>query len=144
MFFFFSSRRRHTRCGRDWSSDVCSSDLISNPEVASASIFFILLAIAFGLVTRLTANRKYAFAITSVIGATLMYYFVYLGTQLPLSLDFDVWIYLLLAYAFLASVSPVSMLLQPRDYLNSFLLYGLILSAVIGIFIADPIIEMDT
>src|SRR6266498_4291855 len=26
--FFFSSRRRHTRCGRDWSSDVCSSDLI--------------------------------------------------------------------------------------------------------------------
>src|SRR3989442_8127367 len=27
MFFFFPSRRRHTRCGRDWSSDVCSSDL---------------------------------------------------------------------------------------------------------------------
>src|SRR5687768_17823061 len=27
-FFFFSSRRRHTRCSRDWSSDVCSSDLI--------------------------------------------------------------------------------------------------------------------
>src|SRR3989442_2828904 len=34
MFFFFSSRRRHTRCGRDWSSDVCSSDLflrLTNP-----------------------------------------------------------------------------------------------------------------
>src|SRR5690554_1109906 len=29
FFFFFSSRRRHTRCGRDWSSDVCSSDLIA-------------------------------------------------------------------------------------------------------------------
>src|SRR6266498_2057152 len=29
MVFFFSSRRRHTRCGRDWSSDVCSSDLIT-------------------------------------------------------------------------------------------------------------------
>src|SRR2546429_3506234 len=29
MFFFFSSRRRHTRCSRDWSSDVCSSDLVS-------------------------------------------------------------------------------------------------------------------
>src|SRR2546422_7791847 len=29
FFFFFSSRRRHTRCSRDWSSDVCSSDLIS-------------------------------------------------------------------------------------------------------------------
>src|SRR2546422_1102228 len=35
--FFFSSRRRHTRCSRDWSSDVCSSDLLAFP--------FILLAI---------------------------------------------------------------------------------------------------
>src|SRR6266498_4273990 len=31
VFFFFSSRRRHTRCGRDWSSDVCSSDLDGTP-----------------------------------------------------------------------------------------------------------------
>src|SRR3989442_3169610 len=31
-FFFFSSRRRHTRCGRDWSSDVCSSDLDDRPH----------------------------------------------------------------------------------------------------------------
>src|SRR2546422_8596017 len=30
FFFFFSSRRRHTRCSRDWSSDVCSSDLVQN------------------------------------------------------------------------------------------------------------------
>src|SRR2546429_9435710 len=29
LFFFFSSRRRHTRCSRDWSSDVCSSDLFA-------------------------------------------------------------------------------------------------------------------
>src|SRR5690554_1248060 len=38
FFFFFSSRRRHTRCGRDWSSDVCSSDLyeaaVLHPETA--------------------------------------------------------------------------------------------------------------
>src|SRR2546429_5029213 len=35
--FFFSSRRRHTRCSRDWSSDVCSSDLNVEPEAAAAS-----------------------------------------------------------------------------------------------------------
>src|SRR2546422_10155779 len=34
MFFFFSSRRRHTRCSRDWSSDVCSSDLIRVESIA--------------------------------------------------------------------------------------------------------------
>src|SRR5207245_3014898 len=39
-FFFFSSRRRHTRCYRDWSSDVCSSDLAAAPigEVAPGGI----------------------------------------------------------------------------------------------------------
>src|SRR5438128_12652705 len=33
FFFFFSSRRRHTRCYRDWSSDVCSSDLVLSGNV---------------------------------------------------------------------------------------------------------------
>src|SRR5690554_7376630 len=37
FFFFFSSRRRHTRCGRDWSSDVCSSDLDNSPRYARAA-----------------------------------------------------------------------------------------------------------
>lgn len=125
-------------------TDIIAKTFISNPEVASASILFICLAIAFGVVSKLTANKKHAFTITSIVGAVLVYYFVYLGTQIPLSLDFDLWIYLLLIYAFLASVTPVSMLLQPRDYLNSFLLYGLIIFAVCGIFVANPVIEMDT
>src|SRR2546429_2678634 len=38
LFFFFSSRRRHTRCSRDWSSDVCSSDL----DVSSRGVYFYL------------------------------------------------------------------------------------------------------
>src|SRR6266542_5909021 len=35
FFFFFSSRRRHTRCYRDWSSDVCSSDLVKPRQLAA-------------------------------------------------------------------------------------------------------------
>src|SRR2546429_3059490 len=38
-FFFFSSRRRHTRCSRDWSSDVCSSDLSSATLAPSSTTF---------------------------------------------------------------------------------------------------------
>src|SRR2546422_10075318 len=38
FFFFFSSRRRHTRCSRDWSSDVCSSDLESKPMNADDQV----------------------------------------------------------------------------------------------------------
>src|SRR2546429_5402103 len=43
-FFFFSSRRRHTRCSRDWSSDVCSSDLAKGwmaelpPEIVKVAV----------------------------------------------------------------------------------------------------------
>src|SRR2546422_5095534 len=37
MLFFFSSRRRHTRCSRDWSSDVCSSDLIKLNQIGSVT-----------------------------------------------------------------------------------------------------------
>src|SRR3989449_3785640 len=40
FFFFFSSRRRHTRCSRDWSSDVCSSDLRSDARVRWVVIAF--------------------------------------------------------------------------------------------------------
>src|SRR3712207_7476891 len=37
-FFFFSSRRRHTRYWRDWSSDVCSSDLVGNPALSPTDV----------------------------------------------------------------------------------------------------------
>src|SRR2546422_9415321 len=42
LFFFFSSRRRHTRCSRDWSSDVCSSDLCREGHFAAwdGHVFF--------------------------------------------------------------------------------------------------------
>lgn len=125
-------------------ADIIAKTFVNNAGVASASILFIILAVAFGLVSRLVGNSRTAFVIISVIGVALMYYFVYLGMQLPFELDYQNWIYVLLAYAFIASVTPVSMLLQPRDYLNSFLLYGLIISAVIGVFIANPEIKMET
>src|SRR5690554_7869665 len=38
IIFFFSSRRRHTRCGRDWSSDVCSSDLKENTAIQTKEV----------------------------------------------------------------------------------------------------------
>ena len=124
-------------------ADIIAKTFVNNAGVASASILFIILAIVFGVVNRFIGSSKKAFVIITVIGVVLMYYFVYLGMQLPFDLDYQLWIYVLLAYAFLASVTPVSMLLQPRDYLNSFLLYGLIIAAVIGVFIANPEIKMD-
>ncbi|WP_200974757.1 carbon starvation protein A [Echinicola sp. 20G] len=125
-------------------ADIIAKTFINNPGVASASILFILLAVVFGFLNKRIAHKKSLFTIVSIVGIILMYYFVYLGTQIPFELDYQIWLYLLLAYAFIASVTPVSLLLQPRDYLNSFLLYGLIILAVVGVLYANPTIEMDT
>src|SRR2546429_8828622 len=51
--FFFSSRRRHTRCSRDWSSDVCSSDLLLTGRIMEAED-----ARAIGLVNEIVAAEK--------------------------------------------------------------------------------------
>lgn len=124
-------------------SDIIAKTFVSNPGVASASILFILLAIGFGIVNKLVGSKKIPFLILTIIGVILMYYFVYLGMQLPFVLDYKIWVLALLGYAFLASVTPVSMLLQPRDYLNSFLLYGMIIAAVLGVFVSNPEIQMS-
>src|SRR5215211_4324122 len=46
IFFFFSSRRRHTRSLCDWSSDVCSSDLLAAPVILSATVVFVACMVA--------------------------------------------------------------------------------------------------
>ncbi len=124
-------------------ADIIAKTFVTNPGVASASILFIFLAVAFGIVNKLVGNRKVGFLVITVIGVILMYYFVYLGMTFPFALDYKIWILALLAYAFIASVTPVSLLLQPRDYLNSFLLYGLIIAAVLGVTLANPEIQMS-
>ncbi len=125
-------------------SDIIAKTFVANPGVASASILFIFLAVAFGYLNRLVGNKNIAFITITVIGVVLMYYFVYLGTQIPLALDYTWWVGGLLVYAFIASVTPVSLLLQPRDYLNSYLLYGMMIAAVAGVIVANPSIEMST
>ena len=125
-------------------SDIIAKTFVANPGVGSASILFIFLAIAFGYANKWVGNKNLAFIVITIIGVVLMYYFVYLGTQIPLALTYPIWVGGLLVYAFIASVTPVSLLLQPRDYLNSFLLYGLMIAAVAGVIVADPTIQMST
>src|SRR6266498_3016416 len=50
MCFFFSSRRRHTRCGRDWSSDVCSSDLAAWKEFQLSDILMVTVQVVLAVV----------------------------------------------------------------------------------------------
>lgn len=112
----------------------------SNPSAGTASILFIALAVLFGLFMRRT---NAPLGISSVVGVVLLFLCVYLGLVLPLNLSFNVWLALLIVYVFVAATAPVWILLQPRDYLNSFLLYALLIAAFIGIIFARPTIQLE-
>ena len=118
---------------------VVAKTFVSVPASATASILFLMLALLFGAaVYRLHIH----IGVATVIGVALLFTCVYLGIQFPIALSMKTWIFILLAYIFVASVTPVWILLQPRDYLNSFLLYALMIGAVLGIFIGNPTVHL--
>ncbi|NMM47377.1 carbon starvation CstA family protein [Marinigracilibium pacificum] len=123
--------------------DIIAKTFVANPSVATASLLFIIIAIGFGIINK-QIKSKTKFIILSAIGVIIMYTAAFTSILIPINLSYTVWVIILMAYAYIASVTPVSFLLQPRDYLSSFLLYGLILFAVIGIMISNPEIKMDT
>ena len=67
---------------------------------------------------------------------------IFFGLAFPLLIQKTLWLYLVFAYIMVASVVPVWALLQPRDFLNSFLLVFMIAAAVVGIFVANPTINL--
>ena len=105
--------------------------LSANLSTASISLLFIVLAIIFGiLVYRMNMNIVAA----SVLGIIGICGIVALGLNWhPLSLSYNAWMWLIGLYIAVASVTPVWILLQPRDYLSSFLLYFMILVSIVGI-----------
>lgn len=121
--------------------DIVARTFVSVPSAASASVMFMALALVFGMVMK---HSRIPFMVLTVAGVVVMYGMVYLGTLYPLELSYWQWIMVLMAYVFLASIAPLWVLLQPRDYLNSFLLYGMMLFGLLGIFWANPQIEMTT
>ncbi|GAE25437.1 carbon starvation protein A [Halalkalibacter wakoensis JCM 9140] len=118
---------------------LVANTFVSVPEAATASILFLGIAIIFGfLVNQLRMNL----VVASILGVAAMLLSIWVGIQFPIHLSAPTWSLILLGYAYAASVMPVWLLLQPRDYLNSFLLYGLIFGAVIGILIASPTMQL--
>ncbi len=117
----------------------------ARPAVATSSLLFILMAPVFGW---LTHKKNLDILKASLIFVPLLFVFVWVGTAAPLDLCAitgkdaaaiqKTWTILLLAYAFIASVLPVWVLLQPRDYLNSYLLYAMLILGFAGIAVAVP------
>lgn len=103
-----------------------------NMTTASISIFYIIVAVIWGFLFRghtIPGASNIAFAIVALIVCVS----AGMGFH-PLALSPGVWMWILAGYILIASLAPVWILLQPRDYLSSYLLYGMIILSVIGIF----------
>ena len=127
-----------------------AATFVADPAIATASLLFIAEAIVFGFcVYRLRMPVLWA----SLIFVPIMFAFVWVGNAFP----FDVcaltgmskegaqglWTIVLLVYCFFASTMPVWLLLQPRDYLNAYLLYAMMALGFLGVFVAHPVLHID-
>lgn len=114
---------------------------LANQQTAMISMIFIGVAVIWGLCTR---GRKIPAAANILCAIMCIVVMVAIGYILPLngiaiSLDYTTWMLILGVYIMVASVAPVWILLQPRDYLSSYLLYGMIVLAIIGIIGASAV-----
>ena len=98
-------------------------------------MLFILEAVALGCFLKYTKFNKW---INTAVAIVLLVVAIVLGLNFPMYVSLDTWHIIIFAYILVASVAPVWALLQPRDYLNSYLLIFMIVGAVIGVFVANP------
>ena len=104
---------------------------LANMRTAMISVLFIVVAVIYGVATR---GRKLPTAVNILSAIAIIVVVVALGYNLPvIALDNTTWMILVGLYILVASVAPVWILLQPRDYLSSYLLYGMIALALVGI-----------
>ena len=123
---------------------------VSNPEVATSSLLGIFEAALFGICVY---KFKWSVFSASFVFVPLLFFLVWIGVVFPCDLTAifgvtaatskTIWVVVLFVYCFVASTLPVWLLLQPRDYLNSYLLYAMLAIGLTAVFIVCPTINID-
>lgn len=113
--------------------------IVSNGSVATTSMLFIIEAIALGMVLRFSKLNKW---VNTAIAIVLLIVGVVIGLNAPIFIGTSTWHIIVFVYILIASVVPVWALLQPRDYLNSYLLVFMIVASVVGVLITNPSINL--
>ena len=110
-----------------------SANPTGNQTTAMISLLFIVLAVIYGFVTTRLGVKTVPATIGGIIGIVII---TVLGLNYGFVMSRNAWIIFIGAYITIASLVPVWILLQPRDYLSSFLLYAMIILAIVGIAFA--------
>lgn len=109
--------------------------------MATTSILFIAAAVFLGFFLKYTHLPAY---VNTIVAIVLLVGCIALGLALPIYQTTHFWHLFIFIYIFIASVVPVWALLQPRDYLNSYLLVVMIVAAVVGIIVYNPTMNLPT
>lgn len=106
----------------------------TNASVAMVSLLFIVIAIIFGF---MVYRRNASMAVSTILGVVAIALCMAIGMNFhPIYLTTNTWMIIVGIYIAIASVTPVWILLQPRDYLSSFLLYAMLAVALVGVVIS--------
>lgn len=106
----------------------------TNASVAMVSLLFIVIAIVFGF---MVYRRNASMAVSTILGVVAIAICMVIGMNFhPIYLTTNTWMIIVGIYIAIASVTPVWILLQPRDYLSSFLLYAMLAVALVGVVIS--------
>lgn len=108
---------------------------------ATISMLFVVVAIGFGFWQR-KFRPKHEWQNVAVALLLLVVMFA-VGMKLPVYLTAGQWNYVIMVYLFMASVMPMWMLMEPRDYLTTFMLLGMIIGAVLGVVLARPDMQLN-
>lgn len=112
----------------------------ANGAVATTSMLFILEAVLLGLILRTCRFNKW---VNTAIAIEMLVLAVALGLAFPVYISQGEWHVIIFVYVLIACVAPVTALLQPRDYLNSYLLLFMIAAAMLGVLAARPACNLD-
>ena len=108
-------------------------------QAAMISMLYIIVAMGFGVYIRKFNPSGVVKFFVALVLVILMFA---VGMQAPLLFDVTTWRYVTFGYCFIASVLPMWLLMEPRDYLSSFLLLGIIIGGVAGVVVANPVINL--
>jgi carbon starvation protein len=123
--------------------ELAAATLAKNPAVAFAAVTYILLALIFGY---MVYRWNISLGVATLIMVPLVFAAVIVGVYVPeiqklFALNVMTWKYIMIVYIFLAAVLPVWVLLQPRDYLSSWLLYATLIIGGIGMIFGPAILK---
>ena len=120
---------------------LCAKTLTIKPEIVAPSLGLIPIAVIVGF---LMYNLKLNQAVVTALGLLGLVALIFIGRAFPIEIGSNAivkWSTVLLIYAFVASVTPVQILLQPRDYLSAYLLFFGLFIGYLGLFITHPVIS---